>query len=79
MAKGRITAGGVHRCGVLVERGVGLGDAEVVVRPMDFGCVGVWEACPAFSGSSNADSMMWAGGGEAFILVDGAPPFAVDQ
>ena len=32
-----------------------------------------------FSGSNNADAMMWAGGGETFILVDGAPPFAVDK
>ena len=32
-----------------------------------------------FYGSSDADAVMWAGGGEAFILVDSAPPFAVDQ
>ena len=32
-----------------------------------------------FSGSSDADTMMWAGFGETFILVDGVPPFAVDQ
>ena len=61
MAEGRIPAGGVHRSGVLVERGVRLGDAEVVGRPVDFGDGGGWEALPDFSGSSDSDSMMWAG------------------
>ena len=32
-----------------------------------------------FSGSGDDDAMMWTGGDETFILVDGAPPFAVDQ
>ena len=62
MAEGRIHAGGLHRSGVLVERGVRLGDAEVVGRPVDFGDGGVWEALPDFFGSSDADAMMWAGG-----------------
>ena len=48
MAKGRIPTGGVHRSGVLVERGVGLGDAEVVGRPVYLGDGGVWEALPDF-------------------------------
>ena len=48
MAKVRITAGGVHGSGVLVEMGVRLGDAEVVGRPVDFGDSGVWEALPDF-------------------------------
>ena len=50
MAEGRITAGGVHRSGVLVERDVRLGDAEVVGRPVNFVDGGVWEALPEFSG-----------------------------
>ena len=37
MAEGRIPAGGVHRRGILVERGVRIVDAEVVGRPVDFG------------------------------------------
>ena len=49
MAEVRIPAGGVHGSGVLVERGVRLGDAEVVGRPVDFGDGGVWEALPDFS------------------------------
>ena len=60
MAKGQIPAGGVYGSGVLVGRGVRLGDAEVVGRPVDFGNGWVWEALPDFSGSSNADAMMWA-------------------
>ena len=52
--------GGVHGGGVLVERGVRFGDAEVVGRPMYFGDGGFWEALPDFSGSSDADAMMWA-------------------
>ena len=48
MAKGRIPVGGVHGSGVLVERGVRLGDAEVVGRPEDFGDGGVWEALTDF-------------------------------
>ena len=48
MAEGRIPAGGLHRSGVLVERGTQLGDAEVVGRPMSFGDGGVWEALPDF-------------------------------
>ena len=74
MYEGQITAGGVHVSGVIVERGMRLGNAEVVGRPVDFGDGGVWEALPDFSGSSDADATMWA-----VILVDGAPPFVVDQ
>ena len=48
MAEGRIPAGGVHGSGVLVERGMRLGDAEGVGRPVDFGDCGVWEAPPDF-------------------------------
>ena len=61
MDEGRITAGGIDGSGVLVERGVRLGDAEVVGRPVDFGDGGVWELSLIFSGSSDADAMMWAG------------------
>ena len=59
MAKCRITAGGAHGIGVLVEWGMRFGDAEVVGRPVDFGDGGVWEALPDFSGSRDADAMMW--------------------
>ena len=62
MAKGQIPAEVLHGRGVLVERGVRLVDAEVVGRPVDFGDGGVWEDLPDFSGSSDADAMMWAGG-----------------
>ena len=48
MAEGRISVGGVHGSVVLVERGVPLGNAEVVVRPVNFGGGGVWEALPDF-------------------------------
>ena len=48
MSKGQITAGGVYGSGVLVERGVRLGDSEVVGRPVDFGDGGDWEALPDF-------------------------------
>ena len=48
MAEGRIPAGGVHEIGVLVKQGMGLGNAEVVGRPVDFGDDGVWEAFPDF-------------------------------
>ena len=48
MAKGRIPAGGVHGSGVLVKQGVGLGDTEVVGRPVYFGDGGFWEALPDF-------------------------------
>ena len=43
MAEGRIPAGGVHGSGVLVERGMRLGNAEVVGRgvPWILGMV-VW-------------------------------------
>ena len=41
IAEIRIPAGGVHGSGVLVERGVRFGDAEVVGRPVDFGDGGV--------------------------------------
>ena len=41
VAKGRVPAGGVHRSGVLVERGVCLGNAEVVGCSVDFGDGGV--------------------------------------
>ena len=61
MAKGRIPVGGVHGSGVIVERGMHLGNAEVVGCPVNFGDGGVWEYLPNFSGSSDADSMMWAG------------------
>ena len=44
MDKGRFTAGGVHGSGVLVERGMRLGNAEVVGCTVDFGDGGVWEA-----------------------------------
>ena len=44
----RIPAGGVYGCGVLVERGVRFGNAEVVWRPVNFGDGGVWEALPDF-------------------------------
>ena len=63
MAEGPIPAGGLHGSGVLVGQGVRLGDAELVGRPVDFGDGGVWEALPDFSGSRDADAMMWAGGG----------------
>ena len=59
MAEGLITSGGVHRSGILVERCVHLSNAELVGRPVDFGDGGVWEALPDFSGSSDADAMMW--------------------
>ena len=48
VAVGRIPAGGVLRSGVLVERGVSLGNVEVVGRPVDFGGGEVWEALPHF-------------------------------
>ena len=48
MDEGRVNAGGVHGSGVLVERGVRLGYAEVVGRPVNFGDGGVWEALPDF-------------------------------
>ena len=62
MAEGRIPAGGVHGSGVLVERGMRLGDAEVVGRPVDFGDGGVWEAPPDFF------RVEWIGGIRAWIL-----------
>ena len=48
MAKGRIPVGEVYGSGVLVGRGVRLGNAEVVGRPVDFGDGWVWEALPDF-------------------------------
>ena len=48
VAECRIPAGGVYGGGVLVERGVRFGYAEVVWRPMNFGDGGVWEALPDF-------------------------------
>ena len=60
VAKCRIPAGGVYGCGVLVERGMRLGDAEVVWHPVNFGYGGVWETLPGFSRSSDADAMIWA-------------------
>ena len=60
VAEGRIPAGGVHGSGVLIEWGVRFGNAEVVGCPVDSGDGGVWEALPDFSGSSDADAMMWA-------------------
>ena len=48
VTKCRIPAGGVYGGGVLVERGVRFGDAEVVWRPVNFGDGGVWEALPDF-------------------------------
>ena len=57
MAEGRIPAGGVHGSGVLVQRGVRLGNDEVVGRPvMRFG-----KLSQKISGSSDAGAMMWAG------------------
>ena len=44
MAKGRFPAGGVHGSGVLDERGMRLGNAEVVGCPVGFRYGGVWEA-----------------------------------
>ena len=41
MTEGRVPAGGVHGSGVLVERGVCLGNAEVVGRSVDYGDGGV--------------------------------------
>ena len=61
MAEGWITAGGVHGSGVCDEGGMHLGNDEVVRRPVNFGDGGVWEALPDFSGSSDSDTMMWAG------------------
>ena len=49
MAKGRILSEGVHGSSVIVERGMRLGNAEVVGRPVDFGDGGVWEALADFS------------------------------
>ena len=68
MAEVWIAAGGVDGGGVLVEGSVGLSDAGVMGRPVDFGDGWVWEALPDFSGSIDADAMMWAwhGGGEVF-------------
>ena len=48
MAEGRIPTEVVHVSGVLVERGVRLGDAEVVGRPVGYGDGGVWESLPDF-------------------------------
>ena len=48
VAECQILAGGVYRGGVLVERGVHFGDAEVVWRPVDSGYGGVWEDLPDF-------------------------------
>ena len=48
VAERRIPAGGVHGSGVLIERGVRLGDAEVVGRSVDFGDGGVWELSLSF-------------------------------
>ena len=79
MAEGRVPAGGVHGSGVLVERGVRLGDAEVVGRPVDFGDGGVWEALPDFFRVERCRRHDVGRGGETFILVDGALTFAVDQ
>ena len=72
MDEGRITAGGVDGSGVLVERGVSLGDAEVVGRPVDFGDGGVWEALPDFFRVERCQRHDVGRGGETFILVDGA-------
>ena len=37
------------------------GNAELVGRPMDFGDDGVWEDLLDFSGSIDADAIMWLG------------------
>ena len=79
MAEGRIPVGGVHGSGALVERAVGLGDAEVVGRPVDFGNCGVWEALPYFFWVERCCCHDVGAEGETFILVDDAPPFTVDQ
>ena len=42
VTKGRIAAGGVDGGGVLVEGSVGLSDAEVMGRPVNFGDGWVW-------------------------------------
>ena len=42
VAEGRIAVGGVDRGGVLVEGSVGLSNAEVMGRPVDFGDGWVW-------------------------------------
>ena len=41
MTEGRVPAGGVHGSGVIVARGVCLGNAEVVGRSVDYGDGGV--------------------------------------
>ena len=79
MAKVRIPAGGVHGSGVLVDRGMRIGNAEVVRHPVDSGDGGVWEALPNIFRVERCRGHDVDGGGETFILVDGAPPFAVDQ
>ena len=48
VAECRITTGGIDGSGVLVDRGLRLGDAEVVGCPVDFGEGGVWKALPDF-------------------------------
>ena len=48
VAEGRIAAGGVDGGGVLVEGSVGLSNAEVMGRPVDFRDGWVWEALPDF-------------------------------
>ena len=79
MAEGCIPAGGVHGSGVLAERGVRLRNAEVVGCPVDFVDGWVWEALPDFFGVKRCWLHDVGRGGETFILVDGAPPFAVDH
>ena len=79
VAEGWIPAGGVHGSGVLVERGMRLGYAEVVWRPVDFGDGGVWESLPDFFQVERCWRHDVGGCGETFILLDGAPPFEMDQ
>ena len=73
MSEGRVSAGGVDGGGVLVEGSVRFSDAEVMGRPVDLGDCGVWELSRIFSGSSDADAMMWAwrGGWEFFGVCVG--------
>ena len=59
MAEGRIPVGGIHGSGVLVKRGMCLCNAEVVGSSVEFWMVGFRKLSLIFSGSNNADAMMW--------------------
>ena len=73
MSEGRIAAGGVDGGSVFVEGSVCFSDAEVMGRPVDLGDGWVENLSRIFSGSSDADAMMWAwrGGGEFFGVYVG--------